>query len=321
MEEYKTEPYGVIYVIVDRQEPERVRYVGQTTRGIPYRRQGHWTDAAKGNLPVNRFLEKRRHRKSEVEFQEIDTAETREELDDKEVFWISEFRSIGQADLNLTDGGGGAKGRRMSDAEKEAKRKSMIGRFRGDKYLGEVKLTWDIVRQIREQSTQRWESQQDIAERYGVTQSVIYKVLQNRAWIDDEYTPDFDKIKTRPPETHANNRQIPESVVKEIRELRMREWVPEKEIARRYGLTRSNVNNILRNFRWPDPEYDPSKMVKAGGNGTGSKLVESDVVEIRRRAKAGEFQREIAKDFGIEQTQVSRIVRGVQWGHVKEGLE
>lgn len=42
------------------------------------------------------------------------------------------------------------------------------------------------------------------------------------------------------------------------------------------------------------------------------KLSEDQIVEIRRRALAGEKQYALAKEYGISQAQVSRIIRGVR---------
>jgi hypothetical protein len=47
-----------------------------------------------------------------------------------------------------------------------------------------------------------------------------------------------------------------------------------------------------------------------------TKLTESDVLEIFRLRKEGLSQRKIATKFGINQTQVSRILRGRRWKHV-----
>ena len=310
---------GVIYVIFDVREPDKVRYVGLTSVSLNHRRGGHWTDSQRGELPIHRFLRKRNHDRGLVSFQVIDEAESMDELNDLEMGWIAYYRSIGQADLNITDGGGGTRGRKMTDEQKEEKRQSMLGRFRGENFKGELKLSWDKVRDIRRRAQTKWESQHDLADEFGVTQSIIARVLTNISWIDETFDP--GTVKPRPAETHANNRQSPVEVVKEILELRKREWIPEREIGRRYGLTRSNVNNILRNHRWPDPEYNPKDLVTAGGNGNGSKLTEEDVIEIRRRVKSGELQRVVGESYGIGQVQVSRIVRGVRWCHVKEGLD
>lgn len=47
-----------------------------------------------------------------------------------------------------------------------------------------------------------------------------------------------------------------------------------------------------------------------------SKLSDADVIEIRRRAAAGETNKAIAKDYGIAPSQISRIHTRKTWGHL-----
>lgn len=307
-----TDNDGVIYKVYDATKPGRVRYIGQTVRGVRARERGHWAEAKRlpeSTIPMHRFLRKRPDDGVTVVFEVLETTPV-EFLDDREIHWISFYRDIGQADLNVTDGGGGFRGRVYSEEEREAKRLSMMGRFRGDK-APSAKLTWEDVREIRKHRQLAWTSEEELAEIFGVNQMSINSILRNLYWVDEGFDP--ETIIPRPAYTHANNRQIPEETVREIRELRMREWVSEKEIARRYGLTRSNVNNILRAHRWPDPTYDPSKLIRAGGDGMGSKITPEQAEEIKGLRGSGLLQREIGDLYGISQTQVSRIFRGVRW--------
>lgn len=48
-----------------------------------------------------------------------------------------------------------------------------------------------------------------------------------------------------------------------------------------------------------------------------SKLHESDIPAIRARLAAGEFQRVIARDYGVSQVTISHIANGLVWGRVK----
>lgn len=48
-----------------------------------------------------------------------------------------------------------------------------------------------------------------------------------------------------------------------------------------------------------------------------AKLSESAVAEIRGRIAAGEAHRSIARDYGINASQISRINTGKTWGHVR----
>lgn len=49
-------------------------------------------------------------------------------------------------------------------------------------------------------------------------------------------------------------------------------------------------------------------------------LTDDEVIEIFRRAHNGELQSDIAQDYGISQTAVSRIKRHVAWSHVTKLL-
>lgn len=59
------------------------------------------------------------------------------------------------------------------------------------------------------------------------------------------------------------------------------------------------------------------RMAKGSRNGS-AKLEDEQVREILWRYKAkGESQAAIARDYGVSQVQVSRIVLGQSWGHIR----
>lgn len=47
-----------------------------------------------------------------------------------------------------------------------------------------------------------------------------------------------------------------------------------------------------------------------------AKLTEEDVLEIRRRVAAGASQAAVARDYGVGQPTVSKIIRRTRWKHV-----
>lgn len=49
-----------------------------------------------------------------------------------------------------------------------------------------------------------------------------------------------------------------------------------------------------------------------------AKLTEDQVREIRRRVKNGERQKDIAKEYGLQQWSISDIVRRRNWKHVED---
>ena len=64
----------------------------------------------------------------------------------------------------------------------------------------------------------------------------------------------------------------------------------------------------------------PEKMARGERQG-GSKLTAEKVTAMRARAAAGEVQSDLAREYGISVAQMSRIVRGLRWAHVKAGGE
>lgn len=55
---------------------------------------------------------------------------------------------------------------------------------------------------------------------------------------------------------------------------------------------------------------------KRGEKHHSAKLSSEQVGEIRRRVASGEVARHLAVEYGIQPSQVSRIVSGKRWGHV-----
>ncbi len=51
-----------------------------------------------------------------------------------------------------------------------------------------------------------------------------------------------------------------------------------------------------------------------------AKLTDDQVLEIRRRIKSGEKQKDIASWFGVSQPTISEIKSGTAWKHVKEKI-
>lgn len=82
------------------------------------------------------------------------------------------------------------------------------------------------------------------------------------------------------------------------------------------------ANNRLANLRWDTPKSNMADCVRHGtmphGERSGSaKLTENDVVEIRRLRGDGWTQKEIAKNFRVDQSLVSLIVNRKIWQSIQ----
>lgn len=81
-----------------------------------------------------------------------------------------------------------------------------------------------------------------------------------------------------------------------------------------------------RHLRWAMPAENSQEMVAHGRSSRGRSMAKiplnaKQILEIYRRAHAGENQYQIASEFGIAQTAVSSIKRGKNWGWLTVGVE
>ena len=95
--------YGTIYKITNIKTGKV--YIGKTTRSLNDRLQGHINSADRGdNLKLSRAI--RKYGKENFIIEPIDFAETRDELNKKEVYYINEYKSL-ETGYNMTIGGEG----------------------------------------------------------------------------------------------------------------------------------------------------------------------------------------------------------------------
>ncbi len=94
----------------------------------------------------------------------------------------------------------------------------------------------------------------------------------------------------------------------------------------------NKLNNYSENLKWAtqnelnyhnniNPKVKFSRENRKG-NITHAKLTETDVIRLKKKLRRGKNPLyKIAKEFGITHTQLNRIRKGENWGHVKIGDE
>ena len=104
----RQKPYGYIYKI---EFPNGKVYIGLTTTSLKRRKSGH-RNCAKGNDTRILYNALRRYTMEDTfELMEIDTADTEEELCEKEIMYISKYNSFDiKYGYNMTLGGEGTNG-------------------------------------------------------------------------------------------------------------------------------------------------------------------------------------------------------------------
>lgn len=78
-------------------------------------------------------------------------------------------------------------------------------------------------------------------------------------------------------------------------------------------------NNCASNLEWcsyaenNDHARDTGLTGNFGSKHYAAKLIETDIIEIRRLVRAGSLHREVAAQFGVNRQQVTKIVNGQAW--------
>lgn len=83
----------------------------------------------------------------------------------------------------------------------------------------------------------------------------------------------------------------------------------------------TRTNDHFTNLAWGSSAENKADMLIHGTRKVGeashhAKLTAKSVAEIVRRYKAGERQAALAQAFGVQQSTVSKIVRGYRWKHL-----
>lgn len=125
--------YGIIYQAYNKINHKS--YIGQTIRPLEIRIRLHYNSE---HCPLfHRALEK--YEKEDWEWKIIDTADTKEELDEKEIYWIAFYDTHNiEKGYNLTDGGGGSNGFIQSEEAKKKIRESMCNKLKNNHHRPET---------------------------------------------------------------------------------------------------------------------------------------------------------------------------------------
>jgi group I intron endonuclease len=204
--------FGIIYKATF---PNKKCYIGQTTKTLNARKKGHLNDLTRDNCAFHRAIHK--YGADNIEWETIDTANSIEELNEKETSWINVYKSyIHHKDsmgYNLTLGGDGVYGyvhtkEACEKMSKAWKRENHLGgwkhtpetkkrmsqnhaNFSGENNpafgrAGELcsfsKLNWDKVNDIRKRYIPKTITLQQLADEYSVSMVTIWKIISNNTW-------------------------------------------------------------------------------------------------------------------------------------------
>jgi group I intron endonuclease len=167
-------------------------YIGMTIKTIHERRKQHFRNAKRTKTLFAHAL--RKYGEDGFEWEVIDTAETHEKLQEKEIHWIKYYNSTNQdVGYNLCTGGGGFSGfshteetkQKMSESKLGKARPDGIKRFYKDTQKGEgnynSKLTEADIREIRRLS-EEGHTNTHIGKIFEVSNFTISKIVRRVSW-------------------------------------------------------------------------------------------------------------------------------------------
>lgn len=120
-------PYGFIYKI---EFPNGKHYIGLTSRSLEERKKEHRYNANNGDTTYIYNALRKHKMKDNLELVEIDTADNKEELDEKEIGYILSYNSFDREyGYNGTIGGDGTSGYSFTEEQRKNVSKSQLHRF------------------------------------------------------------------------------------------------------------------------------------------------------------------------------------------------
>lgn len=130
--------------------------------------------------------------------------------------------------------------------------------------------------------------------------------ISNLAWGTAKENSE-DKIRHK-----RNGISLTESDILEIRRLLKTKSVP--EIAKRFGVWKTTIYQIAKGKIWGHSFDQPTGFVHYGRGEKHykAKLKEADVLRIKKLAEE-KTQTQIAKEYGVDPSLISRIVNGHYW--------
>lgn len=296
---------GVIYGISHPDEPNRIRYIGQTVQDLNKRRHGHFEAASKNQRTrIARWVRKHYDKRSELIFEVLGECYSREELNNLEVSLIRTLRKHGQADLNIAPGGKSGSGTPMAEEMKER-----FSRERKNEGGTNVKTNWSEVSKMREMYV-NGSSHREIQERFPkLSPKTISSIVRGKQWIDPRY--EIPAVRCLSGERSGVTR-ISDEGVKELRLRAQTELRKVGEWAVLYDISGSQVDRLLKNKLRVDPSFDPDsvKRVRVAKIKCTQEIADS----VREYCATNEeTYAEVAERFGLTWQTVGKVLRRERW--------
>lgn len=227
-------------------------YIGQTVQELWARKAGHkFHSNVKDNI-FSRAI--RKYGFENFDWEIIDQAESKEELNEKEIYWIAHFNSHGISGYNETDGGEGSSGYTMKLETKSKISQTRIQRINEYSYS---KLNTENVTEIKILLMSELYTQKEIADMFFVTKNTINNIKCQARWAHvsvegfNEWSTSTNGRRLSLDNNKPNNKvKLNKEKVIEIKKLLLKGELNHPQIAQLYGVTVSTIEYIKYGRTW-----------------------------------------------------------------------
>ncbi|MBA9027593.1 helix-turn-helix domain-containing protein [Peribacillus huizhouensis] len=286
-------------------------YIGLTIRTLQTRKKRHLLDARSGSEFIfHRAI--RRYGEESFKWKVIDKADTLDELNEKEMYWINHYDSYNNG-YNMTFGGSALMlGRSHTEEARKKIAEAGIGRLVTEETRRKIreanqgenssssKLTASQVLEIHELLKEGLFCSQ-IAETFGISPIAVYEIGTGRKW---KYLFEENFIEARIQQREERGKQI--------KNLLAEGKLKQKEIAEIFNVGITTVSAISRgrNFSHIPTDTPISTSYR--------KLKDKDATEIKKLLVQGNLTHEqIAKNFNVASSTITNISLGTTWKHIE----
>lgn len=257
--------YGLYCVCEDCDIEKRVRYVGQSARGVRVRYYNH-TYAARHNKPwvVSRWM--RKHGIENIKHTVLEECASSLDLDEAEAHWIVELETlVEQGGCNIRAGGNSVRGYKHRDdarsriprshSEETKRRLSEAGKGRVGSLIPNSIINEAMASAIK---ADLWRGMQSgaVAEKYGVSYGIVAGISCYAAWTHVPWPigPRVRGETGRFQQGHRTGEAHPDAIFTEsdIREIRRKHTAGATYAAlgREYGTSGTNIRFIVKRITW-----------------------------------------------------------------------
>ena len=290
----------VVYGLFDPRDPQQIRYIGKTTRGMAERLYQHVYEASRGNRSAKdnwvRSLGKQGVELSMVELERG----CGEGSAESEQGWIRAAKMWGFRLLNLTDGGEGCEGYRHTEESKE--------KFRHRVLTPEQRAHLSAM--LKGRTIHTPESRKRISEG------------NKGRRLSPEHRQKISAFRTGRPlnekerEAQKNRRPITEETRKRMSEASKGRVFSAETRAHWSAIKKGKKQSPEHAKHVSEALLKPDSRLARGERSPWSKLTEEKVRQMREKHSQGRTMASLSREYGVSKTTVENIIHREKWKHV-----